>query len=82
MAIEFCTIPEECRAQIFFIDGGWTGEEWQAEIETTGEVIALTDTNGNRYTTAEALDRAGVERFTLINHHVVWVDFAMEASEA
>lgn len=74
MAIEFCTIPEECHAQIFFVDGGYTGEDWQAEIEATGEVICLQDTEGNRYHTAEDLKKAGVERFTLVNHHVCWVD--------
>ena len=74
MAIEFCTIPEECYAQIFFVDGGYTGEDWQAEIEATGEILCLIDTKGNRYTTPEQLENAGVERFTLINHHVCWVD--------
>lgn len=72
MAIEFCTIPEECRAQIFFVEGGYTGVDWQAEVHATGAVI-LVDKEGNRYETPEALQRAGVERFTLINHHVVWV---------
>ena len=71
MAIEFHTIPEECHAQIFFVDGGYTGEDWDAEIEATGEVICLQDKEGKRhYTTARRIESAGVERFTLINHHV------------
>ncbi len=74
MAIEFCTIPEECEAQIFFADDGYTGENWQAEIAATGEIIRLIDGNGTRYETLNCLRLAGVERFTLINHHVVWVD--------
>ena len=74
MSIKFHTIPEECYAQIFFADGGYTGEDWQAEIEATGEVICLQDKDGKRYHTAEELKQAGVKRFTLINHHVVWVD--------
>lgn len=74
MAIEFCTIPEECHAQIFFTEGGYTGEDWQAEIAATGEILCLTDTQGNRYTTPSELADAGVERFTLINHHLVWVE--------
>ena len=41
MAIEFHTIPEECHAQIFFVDGGYTVEDWEAEIEATGEVICF-----------------------------------------
>ena len=41
MAIEFHTIPEECHAQIFFVDGGYTGEDWEAEIEATGEILCL-----------------------------------------
>ena len=73
MAIEFNTIPEECRAQIFFKNGGFTGEEWQAEIAMTGEIMALEDKDGNRYTTQKELNDAGVERITLINHHVVQV---------
>ena len=74
MAIEFCTIPEECHAQILFADGGYTGEDWQAEIDATGEIICLQDTEGNRHYTNADLKRAGVERFTLINHHVVCVE--------
>ena len=74
MAIEFCTIPEECYAQIFFADGGYTGEDWQAEIDATGEIICLQDKEGNRYHSIEDLEQAGVERFTLINHHVVCVN--------
>lgn len=73
MSIEFNTIPEECRAQIFFKDRGWTGVEWQAEIAMTGEIMALVDKDGNRYTTSKELNDAGVERITLINHHVVEV---------
>ena len=73
MAIEFDTIPEHCRAQIFFIDKGWTGEEWRAEIAMTGEIMALVDKENNRYTTPKELNDAGVERITLINHHVVWI---------
>ena len=71
MPIKYHTIPEECHAQIFFKEGGWTGEEWQAEIEATGEIIAVVDKDGKRYTTSKELDKAGIERFTLINHHVV-----------
>ena len=74
MAIDFRTIPEECYAQIFFVDGGYTGEDWDAEIEATGEILCLIDTKGNRYTTPEQLKNAGVGRFTLINHYVVWVE--------
>ena len=74
MAIEFCTIPEVCYAQIFFVEGGYTGEDWQAEIEATGEVICLQDKEGKRHYTTEDLKAVGVERFTLINHHVCWVD--------
>ena len=74
MPIEYHTIPEECRAQIFWKDRGFEGDEWQAEIEATGEILALTDSNGKRYTTAQDLDKAGIERITLINHHVVFVE--------
>ena len=77
MAIEFHTIPEECYAQIFFVEGGYTGEDWQAEIEATGEshLFALTPEGKRHYTTPEQFENAvGVERFTLINHHVCWVD--------
>lgn len=80
MAIEFCTIPEECHAQIFFA-GGLTAENWQAEVAATGEILCLRDTEGNRYETTEALQQAGVCRFTLISHHVVWVETPEPESE-
>ena len=73
MAIEYNTIPEECRAQIFFKDGGFVGDEWEAEIDATGEIMALEDKDGNRYTTPTDLSKAGIERITLINHHVIQV---------
>ena len=71
MSIEFCTIPEECTAQIFWKDTGFIGDEWDAEIASTGEIIALEDNDGNRYTTTKELQDAGIERITLINHHVI-----------
>ena len=73
MAIEFSTIPDECRAQIHYKGKGFTGEEWKAEIHATGEILALIDNDGNRITSDQELDDAGVERITLINHHVVWI---------
>ena len=81
MPIPYHTIPEECRAQIFFKEGGWTGEEWQAEIAMTGEIMTLIDKDGNRYTTPEQLETAGVERITLINHYVVWMDECESTTE-
>ena len=78
MAIEFHTIPEECHAQIFFVEGGYTGEDWQAEIEATGEVICLQDKEGKCHYTTEDLKAVGVERFTLINHHVCWLDESVD----
>ena len=69
--IKYYPIPEETRAQIFFKDEGFTGEEWRAEIEINGEIKALIDKDGNRYTTLEELQNIRVERLTLINHHII-----------
>ena len=73
MAIKFSTIPEECRAQIFWKNHGFIGDEWQAEIAITGEIMKLKDKEGNEYTTQKELNNIDVERITLINHHVVQV---------
>ena len=73
MAIKFSTIPEECRAQIFWKNHGFTGDEWQAEIAITGEIMKLKDKEGNEYTTQKELNNIGVERITLINHHLVQI---------
>ena len=73
MSIKYHAIPDECEAEIFIKGEGYLEKNWRAEINTIGEIIALVDNNGKRYTTTEELKAAGVERFTLINHHIVWL---------
>ena len=73
MPLEYHPIPDECTAQIFIRGHGFKTQMWRAEIATTGEIIQLIDPDGKQYKTVEDLKAANVERFTLINHHIVWL---------
>ena len=71
-AIAYNPKPDEVVATVWLNDGrDW--EEWDGAIDKAGVVKYLTDTNGIQYHSKEALEAAGVKRFTLKPKHIAWV---------
>ena len=66
-------IPDEAEATIWFHDGRDV-EIWQVVVDKAGCLKSLTDTDGKRYESMDALKAVGVKRLTLACYHVLWVE--------